>query len=73
MEWQDILDIWRSEFENFIQKVDSINEEWALVPFNMDLLSEEEKKIIGEDYPLDWGEVDTCYDFRREIQQKIRN
>lgn len=71
MEWQETLDIWRSEFKNFINKVNAINEEWASVPFFVDMLTQEEQSLLFEEYNLDLLEIETCYDFRREIQNLI--
>ena len=70
-EWNDVLSIWQSEFKDFCGKVDQVNEEWASVPFSISMLTEEEKELIKE-YQPDMSMIDTAYDFRREVQHKIR-
>lgn len=69
-EWHEVLFTWTSEFENFCGKVNQVNEEWASVPFDVSMLTNEEKELM-EEYQPDMSMVDTAYDFRREVQHKI--
>ena len=69
----EILDIFAANFENLIEKVEQINDDWALVTDVRPLLNEEELELLeknGLHFNLPNG-IGDAYGLRSQVQELI--
>ncbi len=69
----EILDIFAANFGNLIEKVEEINDDWALVTDVRPLLNEEELELLtknGLHFNLPSG-IGDAYDLRNQVQELI--
>ena len=71
----EVLDIFAANFENLIEKVEQINDDWTKVVDVYPLLSEEELELLeknGLHFNLPDG-IGDAYDLRSQVQELIEN